>query len=498
MAKEKKICSILELPLITEPWQKTVLNKKMECVRKIYNSMLSVQLKKYHEMTKTQEWRSLNDIIREELKKADASGIKKNSKELQAAYDRKNAIMREWGFSDFDFRLLAIEHSKYYQKHVSSNMAVIGVGMSMWSAFEKLFFGNGEKVSFKKFGTVSSLVSNGKSGIRFIQEDDGRYSVVLSNRMAKSKPITLYIKGPNTMYDREMLNANIKMVRVVRKIEKGHENFYVQLTGDRSPFEKIDSEGNLKHPLGSGLVGICIFRGMLCAVSDTETYSVNLIPDEETYTAKKVELSRELEHLRRVNNPNNYNEDGTIKKGIIEEDGKRHRLVWVETNHYKKVKAQLKELHRKHTAKKNLLQNEVVNHLLSMGDSFKMMDVSFLTTKPEWDEENPLPNSEYKKKKARRRSIQEAAPSMLLSKLDRKLNGKLLEPIKRIELPETLYWYQHDKGVSDKDLFAGSNIMVAGKVISHTMYRAFLIRHFDEKLKVYDQKALSEEWNKRD
>ena len=43
------------------------------------------------------------------------------------------------------------------------------------------------------------------------------------------------------------------------------------------------------------------------------------------YTAKREELSRKLEHLRRVNNPDNYNEDGTVKKGTIAENGKRNQ-----------------------------------------------------------------------------------------------------------------------------------------------------------------------------
>ena len=63
------------------------------------------------------------------------------------------------------------------------------------------------------------------------------------------------------------------------------------------------------------------------------------------------------------------------------------------------------------------------------------------------------------------------------------------------ELPEELYWYQHDVGISDKALFAGAFVKVCGEIVPHTAYRAFLIRHFNTTASnVYDQKALSDEF----
>ena len=485
--------SVLELPLFTEKWQEDELDKKFECARRIYNQMLSHNLKKYNEMIKTKEWRSLKEIVKEEL----SSGSKKKSERLKAAYARTNEILRENGFSEFDFLSQAVQFSKYYQKHISSTVASMSIGKPMWAAFEKLLFGNGEKVAFKKFDTLNSIASDNKSAIRLLQDEDGRYYIFCSNRKAKARPLTMYIKGPNTVYDREMISAKTKVVRIVRKIEKGRKRFYVQLTVEAAPFIKLDAEGNLKHPIGTGEVGIAIWRGILYAVSDTKILRVNMSPNANEFAEKREELSREIEHLRRVNNPQNFNEDGTIKKGIIGKDGKRHRLQWRESNHYKKKVAELKELHRKHTVEKDLLRNKVILELLSMGDVFHFADTSFLTTKPEWNEEEPLPNSEYKKKKARRRAIQEFAPAMMLTKLDMKLANRNLEPIYRHTLPDSLYWYRHDKGISDETLFAGESIEVNGTIVNQTMYRAFLIRHFDNEIKgLYDQKALEEEWEK--
>lgn len=489
----KTVYSVIQFPLITEEGQKNALEKKMDCARRIYNCMLSDNLKKYNEMVKTKKWRELNDIIREEL-----SGSSKKSERLKEAYNQKNQILRENGFSDYDFRGQAILYSKYYQKHISSTMASVGIGIPMWAAFEKLLFGNGQRVSFKRYDDFMSLMSDNKSGIRFLQEEDGRYYVLLSNRAAKAKPIKLYIKGPSNIYEEEMLTqSKIKKVCIIRKIQKNKACFYVQLTVDRPPFVKVDANGEIKHPIKEDSVGIAIWKGTLCAVSSDAVYSINLNIDQAEFEKKRTELSTELEHLRRVLNQQNYNEDGTIKKGIMDDNGKKRKLHWKESNHYKRVKNELRELHRVHSVKKDLLQRKIVWDLLAMGNEFHIADTSFLTNKPEWDEEAPLPNSEYKKKKERRKSIQEAAPSMLLTKLDMKLSGLGLAPITKHKLPEELYWYHHEKGVSDKSLFAGETIMVNGKAINHTMYRAFLIRHFDNEIKgVYDQKVLDNEFSK--
>lgn len=486
----QKQYSIIELPLVTEPWQKDILDTKMECSRHIYNDMLSMELKKYKEMIKTREWRTLSDTIKEEIQASHG----KKSERLKSAYARKNEIMRDNGFSEFDFRSQAIIYSKYYQKHISSTMASIGIGAPMWSAFEKLFFGNGENVSFKKFDSSVTLVSDNRSGIRFMNDDNGKYYILFSNRNAGAKQVKLYIKGPNTMYDRAMLDAKIQLVRVLKKIEKGKRKYYCQLTVKREPFLKMDTEGNLKHPIGNGNVGIAIWRGMLCAVSSKRTLCINLSPDAEEFAAQRSYLSNRLEHLRRVNNPENYNEDGTVKRGLIGDDGKRHRLQWHESNHYKKIRAELKELYRKHNIAKTLLQNKIIIELLSMGDEFHFADTSFLTLKPEWDEDEPLSTSEYKCKKLRRKSIQEYAPSTFLTKMDTKLTSRGLLPVCRHDIPENLYWYHHIKGASDERLLACKNIVVDGKSIDQTMYRAFLIRYFDEVIGGYNQKALLDEW----
>ena len=68
-----------------------------------------------------------------------------------------------------------------------------------------------------------------------------------------------------------------------------------------------------------------------------------------------------MDRSRRATNPQNYNDNGTVKKG---------KKTWNYSNHYKKLKAKHAELCRINATNRRLAINEDVNHLRSIGDVF--------------------------------------------------------------------------------------------------------------------------------
>ena len=50
------VCSVLEMRLKTEPWQESLIDKKMECARAVYNATLSETMKNYNRIINTREW----------------------------------------------------------------------------------------------------------------------------------------------------------------------------------------------------------------------------------------------------------------------------------------------------------------------------------------------------------------------------------------------------------------------------------------------------------
>ena len=68
-----------------------------------------------------------------------------------------------------------------------------------------------------------------------------------------------------------------------------------------------------------------------------------------------------MDRSRRATNPQNYNPDGTIKKG---------KKTWKYSDRYKKLKAKHTELCRINAVNRQLAINEDANYLRSLGDTF--------------------------------------------------------------------------------------------------------------------------------
>lgn len=130
------------------------------------------------------------------------------------------------------------------------------------------------------------------------------------------------------------------------------------------------------------------------------------------FSKKLSSLDQEIEHIRRVNNPNNYNEDGTNKSG---------RLKWVYTNQYKKLLNKKRYLWHKITKSRKNRFGRIANEILILGDEFIIYQDDFkaLQKRKEYD---PETMSWYDKRKQQGFEIMFNAPYEFLQVLETKLN----------------------------------------------------------------------------
>lgn len=439
-----------------------------------------------------------SDIFLQELKEIRDSLTKEQKKEYSAKikelYAERNQSYKDIGLTEFGIISIVLKNSKYYSASVPSRMATLSVSGPLWSAFERLLYKNGENVSYKRFEFSNSIATDGKTGIRLLKDEKGYY-LLMSNRNAKAKEMRVRVGEPKTAFEKDMINRNIKIVRVVRRFEKSKYHYYMQLSVEGTPYLKKNDDGSLKHEAGKDLVSLSIWRNELYAVSDKEVRKFALSEGQEAFELEKDRLNKKMEKLRRENNPDNFEEDGTIKKGIIV-DGVKQRLVWKESVQYQELKKKKRNLERVHRVNRELLHRKISYSLLEMGSSFVFTKTSFKTNKPEFDEDERLTNTEYRKKKARRKSIQESAPYDLKQKLNSKLSTYGLPEIKELDIKDDLYWYRFDTDSQDRDKLNGEYITLLGKTCPHTAYRAFISRYYDEETQRYDQKAIADNWDK--
>jgi hypothetical protein len=144
---------VVQFLLKTEKYQEDILNKRFEIGRQIYNSLVNITQKRYKEMIKTKEYRNL--ILQ-------LSNDKKKNKTI---WKQIKNIRKQYGMSEYSFH----NDVKKMQKHFSSNIDSFTsqkIATNLWEAYDKLFYGNGQKVYYKKYNNFNSLEGkSNKTGI---------------------------------------------------------------------------------------------------------------------------------------------------------------------------------------------------------------------------------------------------------------------------------------------------------------------------------------------
>ena len=133
---------------------------------------------------------------------------------------------------------------------------------------------------------------------------------------------------------------SINTVAIVRRNVRGRFKYYVQLN--------IEGEKPQKgKQLGIGRVGIDVGPSTV-AISSSSKVSIDKLADKCDNIQHDIYIiGRKIDRSRRANNPQNFNEDGTIKR-ISRQNGERR--VWNKSERYKKLQKERAELLRKQAA----------------------------------------------------------------------------------------------------------------------------------------------------
>ena len=449
---------ITQFLLKTEKYQEDILDKRFEIGRQIYNSLLNITQKRYREMTKTKKYRNLISQL---------SGDKTKDKDI---WKQINDIRKQFSMSEYSF----FNDIKKLQHHFSDNIdarTARKIASNLWRAYEKLFYGNGEKIHYKRYGSLNSLEGNtNKTGIRF------KNDTILWNGL-KVPVIIDY----NNYYENQALKSEIAYCRIVRKFARKKYKYYVQIVFKGTPPIKVDNEtGEVKHYIGEGDVGIDIGTSTIAYSSATDVKILELADKVQNIENQKRRLLRKMDRSRRTTNPDNYNDDGTIKK-----QGNK-KATWNKSNHYLKYQNQLKELYRKQADVRKYQHECLANQIISLGDNIYVEEMSFrgLAKRSTKTEKND--NGRFKRKKRFGKSIANRAPSMLLGIIDRKLSyyGKRL--IKIDTWSAKASQFNHFDGTYNKKKLSQRWNNFNGLKVQRDLYSAFLIMNVASDLKSFN------------
>ena len=461
---------VVQFPLTVEKWQADILNKRFEIGRKIYNSLVRITLNRYKEMIKTKRYRELISNIQK-----DSQGKSLKNKYNKEIFEKINSLRLEYKLSEFHFHTDVKKFQKYYKKSIDSATAQ-KVATHLWKAYEKLFYGNGKDIHFKKYDTFNSLEGkSNKAGIRF-----------KDNNIEWLKLKMPVIIDHNNPYEVEAIRNEISYCRIIRKFIRGKYKFYIQIVFKGTPPIKIDKNtGEIKRKIGKGDVGIDIGTSTIAYCSEKRLKIVELADKIRDTSAVKHRILRKMDRSKRIANPNSFKLDGTVKKGARFNFSKR----------YIKLKNQLKEIFRKETDIRKYQHECLANEIISLGDKIYVEEMNFQGLQKRAKKTEINEKGKFKKKKRFGKSLGNRAPAMLISIIDRKLKLFGNEIIKINTRKAKASQFNHSNGEYRKKPLSKRWNNIDGNEVQRDMYSSFLIMNINQDLETYNLEKCNTRFN---
>ena len=400
---------VLTLKLNTSKDDERILMKRFFCGWKIYNVLVRHVRKALSSMRQDAKYR---DAMRRYLENKKASDIKKELSDIREQY----------GLSEYALHKYVKLQQKRYATDIDS-LTAQKIASHVWQAAQDVLFDSGKAVHFQKWVEFHSLEGkNNQSGIRF---KDGRLHW---------NGLVIQPKLPGKdRYAMEALKNRVKYCRISKKTVGNREQFYLQLVLEGTP--------PVKHQIGSGRCGIDIGPSTIATVSGTDCSLKVLASEAESVERKQRILFRKMDRSRRAMNPDNYNQDGTVRKG---------RKHWKKSNTYRKIQRRYQNLCRKRAAIVKQSHEREANRLLTQADRFYVETMNF-------------------------QGLAKRAPAMFLSILKQKLEaqGGCLHKVNTVRFRASQY--NHLADTYQKKTLSERWALIGEDKIQRDLYSAFLL-----------------------
>ncbi|WP_047155538.1 zinc ribbon domain-containing protein [Aneurinibacillus tyrosinisolvens] len=415
--KERTPSFVATLKLMTTKHVKKQLSVLSDCGRQLYNAVLGESIKRLNGMRNSRQYQDALHMPKkttEQKKERDAV-----FKQVRETYGFTDTGLQKWGTqckNDSNFI------GEKLGTHVCQKLST-----RAFRAVEKVAFGKASRVHFKPKGDFVSL--EGKNNETFL-----RYS----NGYALIGDLTVQCRiNKKDQWLAHALHCRIKYCRLIHKKIKGKDEFYLQLIVEGFPYQKVK--------LGKEETGIDVGPSSIAIVSDTQAQLLGFCENLPFIQEEKRILQRKMERQRRANNPQNYHQNGTVKKG---------KKTWIQSNRYKKTKEEVAELERRLAAERYRSHGETINHMVAHSKSVKGEKLSYKAFQKRFG-----------------KSVNRCAPGQFMKRLSTRitvLGGKFREfPTYSTKLSQTCHcgiikkkklsqrWHQCECGVmAQRDLYS--------------------------------------------
>lgn len=360
MAKKSKTTTfVLELPLVVELGVARRLRAHLEAARQLYNALLSEGQRRLRAMRADPAWqaaRALPHSQKQERKRAFA------------------ALREQYGFSEYALHLSAkTARVSWLAEHVDSTMGQT-LATRAYRALNRVCVGKARHVRFKSRGRGLDSVEGKRNdtGLRFELQapEEGNQGFVLWGQ--DRLPVLINWNDPVVAHG---LKGVVKYVRLVRRKASSPQAKGADVTAHRYDVQlMIEGKPYLKpkNQPGADILGLDIGPSTLASVSRQGPACLQVFCEELQPNVRKMRrLQRKLDRERRANNPQNYDEQGRIKR-----QGKQ-RLHWHDSHNYQATRRRLATAARRLAAHRKSLHGRLVNELVRQGNHLQIEKTSF-------------------------------------------------------------------------------------------------------------------------
>ncbi|MBO5551221.1 MAG: hypothetical protein J5966_04610 [Lachnospiraceae bacterium] len=442
--KTKSFSLELELKLNTK--EHRFLDARGRSAVSIYNDCLGQCVKRVHKLQHDPEYKDLISQLKV-LKDEDAAASNIKS--------RLNEIRSYYGFTEYDIHKHVIS-----AKHHFNNLGIDEcqtLATRAFSTAEKLLYGQASRVRFVSMNDDITIEGkSGKSTLKYkgdwkIQFGRGHVFSLIKPRNAKK-----------LAYAEEALTHRVKYSRLCRRTIRGRVRYFAQFVLEGTPPGKNRAYGD-HVPVG-------IDEGVsTVAVSSGGHVKLHELAPGCMGDAKKVRrLQRAMDRSRRATNPDNYNDDGTIRKG---------RKTWVKSVRYLKLKKQYQDANRKLAFKRRMSHEQLANRILSVGTDIRIetMSMNGLQKRSKVTKKNAHGKNLSKKRFGK--VLLSRAPAAFTAILERKLGYIGLSIDKKDTYSLKASQYDHSTDTYTKKQLKDRIITIDGRTAQRDMYSAFLLEH---------------------
>ena len=464
---------VLQVRLITSDGDKCVIEKRFRLMWHIHNQLAKYAIRQLHKLQRDRAYldaRWAYVPLKKQLdklasaKEPDAKKISALQRKMKNYTTVMNDRIQFFGLTDGGLKASAKVMQHTFKNHLSSQQ-VQKEASRVYVGVEKVLYEGAKSVHFKKLvdqKTISQACCT--NGIK----------VDLKAGLVTWLGLEMRIDPDKTdPYAAESINHELKYAEIARQEFRNGWHYYLNLYLDGQAPKKLQSQ--------TGIVGIDPGVSTMAAVSKKAVSIKELAPDCKKYNAEIAKQQRLIDKQTRQANPQNYNPDGTIRKG---------KKTWTFSKGCRKRKREVRVLYRQKSENTKCSHNQQINELMvRYGTDFiaEKMDYKALAKRSKKKAERQDKESVVKKKdgsvktvrKCKRKkrfgkSVNDRSPSAFLTRLEQKAKqyGGTVVYTNTWEYKGSQY--RHDTDTYEKVSLSDRWKIIDGCKVQRDLYSAFL------------------------